>query len=216
MITASASVVLQTSEVLNYWDICYANPQAERDSTMKCNDTVNILPDTVIQVVPALIDLILSVVCVTVILIWFLWLRRKQLLRTRMGKIYKEIGLLLGYLLSYCIHGTIVTSSELSSNNSTIEAITLALYPVTHLVIPISFFVYMCVSIYNGHKRYTSRTLTGTVQINYGTTGLQTSPTSTRVSLPSDTVNHAPNFLSPSGEVSRLQLTTSRYCIIDN
>ena len=33
---------------------------------------------------------------------------------------------------------------------------------------------------------------------NLQTAGLQTAPSSTRVSLPSDTAAHAPNFLSPS------------------
>ena len=206
VITASVVIGVQSPDDLNYWTICYVYPQAGRNSSMECNSSETILPDKILQVlIPVLIDLVLSVVCITVIVVWFLWLQRRQLLRTRMATIFKEIGLLLGYLLSYCIHGTIVTSSELS-NNSTTETITLALYPVTHLVIPISFFVYMCVSIYNGHKRYTSHTEMGNARINSGATRLDTAPLSSRISLPSDTADHAPNYLSASGEVSYMKL----------
>ena len=205
VITASVSVVMQNQDKLNCWAKCYIN------LTAKCK---NNFPDEVpsLQVlIPAVIDLILSVVCIAVIVVWFLWLQRRHLLRTRMATINREIGLLLGYLLSYCLVGIIVTSTEFW----TTKTITHPLYSVTHVVILVLFFLYMCMS---GHKKSqrTSHTVVGAARINYGTTGLQTSPTSTRVSLPSDTADHAPNFLSPSGEVSRFQLTTSKYCIIDN
>ena len=202
VITASVLVGVQNPDVLNYWTTCYIYPGNQ--STTVCNGKGKLLPDKLLQVlIPVLVDLILSILCIGIIIIWFLWLHKRRLLRKRMRTVNKETGLLLGYLLSYCFHGTIVTSSELS-HSSSIETVTLCLYPVTHLVIPISFFVYMCISIYHGPKKSLRSSHNEWVSINPDTAGLQTAPESTRISLPSDTAEHAPNFLSPSGEISQL------------
>ena len=60
---------------------------------------------------------------------------------------------------------------------------------------PLLVFVYMCYSFRSRtrHVRFANR-----ADIETAGPGLRTAPPSTRVSLPTDTADHAPNFLSPS------------------
>ncbi len=60
---------------------------------------------------------------------------------------------------------------------------------------PLLVFGYMCYSFRSRtrHVRFANR-----ADIETAGPGLRTAPPSTRVSLPTDTADHAPNFLSPS------------------
>ena len=74
--------------------------------------------------------------------------------------------------------------------------------------LPIAFFIYICFSVCPQRKKMVTFFQAKRKRTSVQTAGLQTVPPSTRVSLPSDTAAHAPNFLSPSGgdasEVSSL------------
>ena len=81
------------------------------------------------------------------------------------------------------------------------------IFPVTPVVItqivispplscfPLLVFGYMC---YSFRSRTRHVRFANIADIETGGPGLRTAPPSTRVSLPTDTADHAPNFLSPS------------------
>ena len=136
--------------------------------------------------IPVAIELPLSILCICTLLVWGCWLLRKHYLRARMKTILTEMGLLLGYLSSYCIIRIVIEIlNTFWSQNPTIKITTYALYPINRVTIPFSFIIYVCF-VYLCPSR--SNTNPPTDQ--------HTDPPSTRVSLPSNTADHAPNFLS--------------------
>ncbi len=139
--------------------------------------------------IPVAIELPLSILCICTLLVWCCWLLRKRFLRARMKTILKEMGLLLGFLSSYCIIRIAIEilNIQVYWNNNSVMIITYALYPINRATIPLSFIIYVCF-VYLCPTR--SDTNLPTDQ--------HTSPPSTRVSLPSNTADHAPNFLSES------------------
>ena len=190
VIAASILIGLRNPDDLYNWTICHNQGEKHSSTNQECNGQKKIL--ILRQLVPVSVNLILSIVCVTSLLIWLLWLQGKQFLRARIRTINKEIGLWLGYLITYCLFWTILVSLE------DLQLIAFPLYPITHIATPISFFVYTCVSIRHRHKKNRSAHEDyHNVRVDPHTTGLQTAPPSTRISLPSDTADHAPNFLSP-------------------
>ena len=62
---------------------------------------------------------------------------------------------------------------------------------VVQIFIPVSFGVYILMSLSSQQRRVTTKA-------QVPATNRHTNPPSTRVSLPTDTAEHAPNFLSPS------------------
>ena len=189
MIAAIILLKYQNPDDLNYWTYCYQ--QSDNNSLTECNDQENniFLEKAVEALIPVLINVILSLVCVAVLLIWLIWLQSRHFLRARMRTITKEIGLWLGYLISYSFFWTLVACLEY------LQIIVFPLHPISHIAIPISFFVYMCVSILQ--RRTKKQSAHEDNRIDPHTTGFATAPPSTRISLPSDTAAHAPNFLSP-------------------
>ena len=152
----------------------------------------------IFEVVPLLLNSLLSLVCVCLLLVWLCWLRTRLLLKAQIGKVIKEIGAWLGFLVGYCVVGWIVEAAHISSSPA-IKYIEFISFPLFQSCIPIAFFVYMCVSLCPSCRKRREvhlKVVRSTVQ----TAGLVTTPPSTRVSLPTDTDAHAPNFLSPIEE----------------
>ena len=147
----------------------------------------------IFELVPVLLDCLLSVMCVCVLLVWLCWVRTRLYLQVHMKTVIKEVGAWLGFLVIYCVAMVLIESSDFT-NNTLIKFIAFVCYPLLHSCIPVLFFVYMCVSLCPCCGK--NRTRDTSVQ----TGGLQTTRKSTRVSLPSDTAAHAPNFLSPIEE----------------
>ena len=140
--------------------------------------------------IPVAIAIPLSILCICTLSVWCCWLLRRRLLRARMKTILKEMGLLLGYLSSYCIIRIVIEILNVFwYQNSVITIITYALYPINRVTIPFSFITYVCF-VYLCPPRSDKDTNPRTDQ--------DTHPPSTRISLPSNTVDHAPNFLSES------------------
>ena len=152
------------------------------------------------ELIPVLLDSFLSLVCICVLLVWLCWLRGRHLLKAQMKTVLKEVGAWLGFLVVYCVVGIVIEISNFT-DNPLIKFVAFICYPLLHSSIPFLFFGYMCVSlcpccarksvVHHRHKGKRSALHTG---------GLKTTPPSTRVSLPSDTAEHAPNFLSPFEE----------------
>ena len=163
----------------------------------------------IFHTIPVLLDSIVSLLCVCVLLMWLCWLRTKLYLKARMKTVIKEIGAWLGFLVVYCLAEVLIELSDYT-NNAVIKFVAFVSYPVLHTSVPVLFFIYLCVNLCPCcrkklvHHEAVHRRPESTVQ----TDRLQTTPKSSRISLPTDTVAHAPDFLSPieeeSAEVSPL------------
>ncbi len=135
---------------------------------------------------PAL--LLISFIGNVVLTIWFCTLWRRQIARRR--DVLKEIGIFFA-LFFFTLF---VIGMDISGYTPAIV--------ITQIVIssflscfPLLVFGYMCYSFRSRtrHVRFANR-----ADIETAGPGLRTAPPSTRVSLPTDTADHAPNFLSPS------------------
>ncbi len=127
-----------------------------------------------------------------VLTIWFCILWRRQIARRR--DVLKEIGIFFA-LFFFTLF---VIGMDISGGFNYIPPAIV----ITQIVIssflscfPLLVFGYMCYSFHSRtrHVRFANR-----ADIETAGPGLQTAPPSTRVSLPTDTADHAPNFLSPS------------------
>ena len=136
---------------------------------------------------PGTYALILSLISTVVMIAWLCSLRRKGLSKNWMKLVCREIGLVVGILAAYSVLMFLV--AVLPFYPSPVYALCTT---IVHSCIPLIFLVYVCTHINNSRKK-------AHVQLNNVQTIAQpTVPPSTRVSLPSDTAEHAPNFLSPS------------------
>ena len=161
-----------------------------------CNSTDDpeLLYTIATEYIPVAIEIPLSILCICTLSVWLCWLLRKHFLRARMRTILKEIGLLLGFLSSYCIIRIVIEILNIITfferdQISVKLLIGYALYPINRVTIPVSFIIYLCF-VYLCPPRSDQNTNPPTDQ--------HTHPPSTRVSLPSNTADHAPNFLSES------------------
>ena len=146
--------------------------------------------------VPAFIDIIISFLSFAVFMIWFLKLRRKHLLKNRLRFVCKEIGLVLAFLMLFLLPWSVEAILALSNYhiilNDTLDRLYGAIFPLIHATTSLPSFVYICVTI-------CQQRAAGKKELNFQNKATSaTAPPSTRVSLPSDTAAHAPNFLSPS------------------
>ena len=140
------------------------------------------------------VPLALSFISDIVLIVWFCKVRRQI---ARRGTMYKELVLFAIHLLVNVLAALLFiffflvylpSQRKLDGSES---AVTIILTLVS--LFPFCVHVYMiCSSRTPGRENRPAR-------ICYlHTAGLQTAPPSTRVSLPTDTAAHAPNFLSPS------------------
>ena len=149
----------------------------------------------ILYFVPALVDIAVSFLSFIVFVAWFFKMRRKKLLKNKLSFVCKEIGLVLAFLtlflLPWSIEAILVISNNHITLSNTADHLYEAVSPVIHATTSLPSFVYICVTICqqravrkepNKQNKATCATI----------------PPSTRVSLPSDTAAHAPNFLSPS------------------
>ena len=150
------------------------------------------------EFVPVLLDSFLSLLCVCILLVWLCWLRSRVLLKPR---ILKEVGAWLAFLAVYCVVGILVAYANVTGTEL-VEKTAFVMYCLLHSCIAVIFIGYVCVSLCPCSVCKRSKLHHGAVgrKTSIQTSGLKTTPPSTRVSLPSDTAEHAPDFLSPSWE----------------
>ena len=151
---------------------------------------VSVILTAVLGLPPAAV--LLGFISTTVLLVW-VCCRRRHIAR-RGAIILKEIGLFLVYLV-VTIAAFVVFCFQLFGHDIR-ERITLSIHVVALTLLslfPLCVFVYMRYSFCTPRENRQ----VGNLNRHDQTAGLQTAPPSTRVSLPSDTAAHAPNFLSP-------------------
>ena len=151
----------------------------------------------ILYFVPALVDITVSFLSFAVFVAWFFKLRRKHLLKNRLSLVCKEVGLVLAFLILFLLPWSIEAVLVISKNNTIwtnkiADHLYDAVFPVIHATTSLTSFVYICVTI-------CQQRAAGKKELNFQNKATSaTAPPSTRVSLPSDTAAHAPNFLSPS------------------
>ena len=146
---------------------------------------------------PGAIDAALCVVSVVILVGWFLDLKRKHLLKRRAKVVCKEMILVLCFLFVFLFFWSLKTTLQFSDHRDYTESVAIFSYvafPLSHASTSLFFLAYICMKICP-RKRIRKEPR----ELQYNTTvPTNTIPPSTRVSLPSDTAAHAPNFLSPS------------------
>ena len=186
-------------------DMCYVHIKPRFDCYIKKEFLVKSF--VIFELIPVLLNFFLCLLCICVLLVWLCWLRSRHWLKSQKKIVIKEVGAWISVLMAYCTIAILIGLLGLLElagyNGSTVSnyVSTFSLNPLFQSCLPIAFFIYICVSVCPQHKktvrqgRYQVKRTRTSIQ----TAGLQTAPPSTRVSLPSDTAEHAPNFLSPSG-----------------
>ena len=185
-------------------DVCYLHIKPRFDCYIKKEFYLEI-----IELIPVLLNFLLCLLCVCALLVWLCWLRSRRWLKSRKKIVIKEVGAWISVLVAYCtiaiLIGLIWLLELAGHNGSTVNKyVSTFSNPLFQSCLPIAFFIYMCVSVCPRHKmtvkqaHYQVKRTRTSIQ----TAGLQTAPPSTRVSLPSNTAEHAPNFLSPIEEDS--------------
>ena len=144
------------------------------------------------------IPFVLSLISDTILVIWFC-VRRDHIAKRRV--MLKEIVIFLVHLFESILAGLVYILFYLGPVEGMIsgqaEAIGLSILLAPLSLFPLCVFVYMRYS-FNTPPREDRLEGNNRYDIQTAGRGLQTAPPSTRVSLPSDTAAHAPNFLSPS------------------
>ncbi len=125
------------------------------------------------------VNILLGLICIVLLVLWFGMLWKRKLLKSKVKFVCTQIGHILLVLVVYLI-GNILLLPNYNYG--------LVVSFVMRTFLPVSFSVYILMSIRN------LRTSKAQVPV----TNRHTNPPSTRVSLPTDTAEHAPNFLSPS------------------
>ena len=129
-------------------------------------------------------DLVLSLMSIVVLIVWFCRLRKNEVLKNKTKLACKKTMLIIGSLIIFlfiCLLYPVIYYFIYTYSAPPLILV--------QAIIPGIFFAYICASMYKRQKKK-SRIIAKTAH--------PTAPPSTRVSLPSDTAAHAPNFLSPS------------------
>ncbi len=175
----------------------YPNPGECHIRGNGCNSRVDsqLLFKIATEWIPVAIEIPLSILCICTLSVWLCWLLRKHFLRARMNTILKEMGLLLGFLSSYCIIRIVIEILNIIEGDqiSVITIITYALYPINRATIPLSFIIYVCI-VYLYPPR--------SDQITNPRTDQHTHPPSIRISLPSNTADRVLDILSKDEFIS--------------
>ncbi len=134
------------------------------------------------------VNTLLGLICIVLLVLWFGMLWKRKLLKSKVKFVCTQMGHILLVLVVYLI-GNILLLPILYRYNYAYYGLEVTV--VMRTFIPVSFGVYILMSIRNLKRKVTSKA-------QVPVTNLHTNPPSTRVSLPTDTAEHAPNFLSPS------------------
>ena len=131
---------------------------------------------------PVAVNILLGLICIVFLVVWFCMLIKIKLLKNRAKFVCTQISHILIMLVVLLIGNT---TYFYDFDDSLFVFFTLRTFAT------VSFSVYFLISIPSLQRRVTTKA-------QVPATNRHTNPPSTRVSLPTDTAEHAPNFLSPS------------------
>ncbi len=126
---------------------------------------------------------LLGLTCTVLLVLWCCILWKRRLLKNKVKFVCTQVGHILLVLVVLLIGNILLLQPSKYSDYS------LAVASVMQIFLPLSFGVYILISIPSLQRKVTTKAFA---------TNRHTNPPSTRVSLPTDTAEHAPNFLSPS------------------
>ncbi len=129
-------------------------------------------------------NILLGLICIVLLVLWGYRLWKINLLKSKVKFVCTQMGHILFILVIYIIWNLIYLFSFFPYSGIVLSVI--------RTFAPVSFGVYIVMSIPKLPKKVT------TAKAQVPATNRHTNPPSTRVSLPTDTGEHAPNFLSPS------------------
>ncbi len=129
------------------------------------------------------VNALMGLICIVLLMLWFCMLWKTRLLKNKVKFVCTEMGQILLVLVVLLIGSILLLPSNYSYG--------LAVTSVMRIFLPVSFGVYILMSIPSLQKKVTTKA-------QVPATNRHTNPPSTRVSLPTDKAKHAPNFLSPS------------------
>ena len=135
------------------------------------------------------VNALVGLICTVLLVLWFYVLWKRRLLKNKVIFVCTQMGHIL-LVLVVCLIGNILLLLFFVSSSYDYDY-GLAVTSVMQIFPPISFGVYILMSIPSLQRRVTTKA-------QVFATNRHTNPPSTRVSLPTDTAEHAPNFLSPS------------------
>ena len=158
------------------------------------NSGLNQLVNFILQL-SIVILVILNLLYNVALLIWFCWLRRRGVAGVITRKVLKETTLFSVLLFATLLDGVFILLQLLW----TMYLVLTILSVFIAAMLPYLLLLYMWLR-FRSSTRQVRITRGENRNLHINTTGLQTVPPSTRISLPSDTADHAPNFLSPSGD----------------
>ena len=133
------------------------------------------------------VNILLGFICTVLLVLWFGMLWKRNLLNNKVKFVYTQMGHILFILVVFFIWNIIYLFSFFPYS--------IIVVSVIRTFSPVSFDVYILMIIPNQGKKATTRAFV---------TNRHTNPPSTRVSLPTDTAKHAPNFLSPSKGIPKI------------
>ncbi len=131
------------------------------------------------------VNTLLGLTCIVLVVVWFYILSKRKLLKSKANFVCTQIGHILIVLVVLLIGNTSYFFSYFF-----IHYYLIVLFAI-RTVTTVSFGVYTVMSLPNLRKKLSTKA-------QVPVTNRHTNPPSTRVSLPTDTAEHAPNFLSPS------------------
>ncbi len=132
------------------------------------------------------VNILLGMICIVLLVLWFYILWKRKLLKSKAKFVCTQMGHIFFVLAIFFIFNLLAVYL-VSSDSLPINIVLAAM----QTVFPVSIGVYILISLQNLRKKVTTKS-------QVFATNRHTNPPSTRVSLPTDTAEHAPNFLSPS------------------
>ena len=129
------------------------------------------------------VNTLLGLTCIVLLVVWFGMLWKRGLLNSKVKFVCTQMGHVLFVLVIFLMWNITKFLSTLKH-----EVVVLS---VIRTFSPVSFGVYILMSLPKLKKKANRKA-------QVPATNRHTNPPSTRVSLPTDTAEHAPNFLSPS------------------
>ncbi len=139
----------------------------------------------ILPIIVLAVNILLGMICIVLLVLWFYMLWKRKLLKSKAKFVCTQMGHILFVLAVFFIFNLLAvylfsSAAYFNPMNTVLAAM--------QTVFPVSIGVYILISLRNKV----------TTKAQVFVTNRHTNPPSTRVSLPTDTAEHAPNFLSPS------------------